>query len=76
MATTGRGVGNYELDIIHSPALECPFAVMSNDIGLPLFFCTELMPLYRQKSFLAGEGGTEFRQECRELLSGAAAREL
>ena len=45
MAATGRGVGNYELDIIHSPALECPFAVMSNDIGLPLFFCTELMPL-------------------------------
>ena len=38
-------IGYYELDIIHSPALECPFAVMSNDIGLPLFFCMELMPL-------------------------------
>ena len=48
MATTGRGVGNYELDVIHSPALECPFAVMSNDIGLPLFFYTELMPLYAE----------------------------
>ena len=75
MATTGRGVGNYELDVIHSPALECPFAVMSNDIGLPLFFCTESMPLWaenfscrgRWDRIPSGMSGAAVRSCCKKI---------